>query len=152
MAIRISEKQLSRDDYQVLAVYKFANENREFVGSVSVRYYCLYGMTDMEYAILPAHQNKGYATAAVKLVLKDIFCNKTLDGYTFLNAYGKANRTDCKAVGLQISKDNIASLKVAKSAGFSLKEERTSYVGQITSDTFKRLRIKKAEERGLELC
>ena len=145
MAIRISEKHIQRDEYQILATYKFVNENHDYVGTVSVRYYCLYGSTDMEYAIRPEHQNKGYATSAVKLVLKDIFCNKTLDGHTFLNAYGKANKTNCNAVGLQISKGNEASLKVACKNGFSITEHKTSYVGNLTREKFAQLRARKNE-------
>lgn len=145
MSIRISEKKVNRNEYQILAAYKFVDENYDYVGKVSVCYYCLYGMTDMEYLIIPQHQNKGYATTAVKLVLKDIFCNKTLDGHIFLNAYGKANKTDCNAVGLQISKDNIASLKVARNNGFKITEYKTSYNGEITREMFKHLRIKQAQ-------
>ena len=140
MSIKISKKNIDRSEYLVRACYTFMNENREPVGRVFVRHYCLYKSTDMEYAILPEHQNKGYATEAVKLVLKDLFCNKILDGHIYLNAYGKASKTMCDAVGLQISKSNIASLKVAQRNGFKITEYKTSYAGQITSEMFKKPR------------
>ena len=137
--VKIGQKHIDKDDYKIKAYYNIVNQDMEVVGRINIIYYCLYNMTEMEYLILPQHQNQGYATQAVRLVLKDLYCNKYIDDLTYLTAFGKAQKSSCDRIILQIDHDNIASLKVAKRNGFKLIKERTSFSGEITRDDFKKL-------------
>lgn len=100
-------------------VFHLVDKDGNFVGSIKAigSSKQMTNKVELEYIIDPAYQGKGYASAALDMVVNDIFSNGILNGIE----YKKGDiviPSSIETITLSIEDFNVASKKVAQKNGF----------------------------------